>query len=211
MKQHNKMRVGILIFNQVEVLDVTGPFEVFSVTRMSENRRRQESSPFEVLLVSENTEQVTGVGGFKFTPDTTIHNCPHLDLLIVPGGWGTRTKISNKIIINWIADRSSKAKLTASVCTGSSLLGRAGLLNGREATTHWQAFDFLRESAPAAKVREDVRFTTAPPVFTSAGISSGIDLALKIVSYFLGIEIGKATAKHMEYPYPESDRRIVTR
>lgn len=210
MKQKDKMRVGILIFDQVEVLDVAGPFEVFSVTRINENRRREESSPFKVLLVSEDTEQVTAVGGLVFTPNTTIHNCPDLDLLIVPGGWGTRTIISNKMIIEWIAGRASKARLTASVCTGSSLLGRAGLLNGREATTHWQAFDFLRESAPAVKVREDVRFTTAPPIFTSAGISSGIDLALKIVSYFLGIEIGKATAKHMEYPYPDSDRRIVT-
>ena len=106
---------------------------------------------------------------------------------------------------------AAKARLTASVCTGSSLLGRAGLLNGREATTHWQAFDFLRESAPTVKIREDVRFTTAEPIFTSAGISSGIDLALRIVSYFLGIEVGKATAKHMEYPYPESDQRIITR
>ncbi|HEY7081382.1 MAG TPA: DJ-1/PfpI family protein [Nitrososphaeraceae archaeon] len=211
MKQNNKIVVGILIFDQVEVLDVTGPFEVFSVTRTNENRRREESSPFRVLLVSEDTKRVTAVGGLVFTPDTTIHNCPDLDLLIVPGGWGTRTEISNKMIIEWIADRAYKTRLTASVCTGSSLLGRAGLLNGREATTHWQAFDFLRESAPAVKIREDVRFTTAPPIFTSAGISSGIDLALKIVSYFLGIEIGKATAKHMEYPYPESDLRIVTR
>jgi transcriptional regulator GlxA family with amidase domain len=115
------------------------------------------------------------------------------------------------MILGWIADRATKARLTASVCTGSSLLGRAGLLNGREATTHWQAFDFLRTSAPEVKIREDVRFTTVEPIFTSAGISSGIDLALRIVSYFLGIEVGKAAAKYMEYPYPESDQRIITR
>ena len=184
------MIVGIFIFDQVEALDVTGPFEVFSVTRLNENRRREESSSFEVLLVSENTDQVTAVGGLIFTPDTTIYNCPNLDLLIVSGGWGTRKEISNNMILGWIADRAAKARLTASVCTGSSLLGRAGLLNGREATTHWQAFDFLRESAPTVKIREDVRFTTAEPIFTSAGISSGIDLALRIVSYFLGIEVG---------------------
>ena len=101
------MIVGILIFDQVEVLDVTGPFEVFSVTRLNENRRREESSPFEVLLVSENTDQVTAVGGLIFTPDTTIYNCPNLDLLIVPGGWGTRKEISNNMILGWIADRGS--------------------------------------------------------------------------------------------------------
>jgi len=210
MYQKNKMRVGILLFDQVEVLDVAGPFEVFSATRLNESRRCEESSPFEVILVSENTAQITAVGGLIFTPDTTIHNCPDLDLLIIPGGWGTRKEIDNKMIIGWIADKAAEARLIASVCTGSSLLGRAGLLNGREATTHWQAFDFLRESAPAIKIREDVRFTTTVPIFTSAGISSGIDLALKIVSYFLGIEVGKATARHMEYPYPENDRRIVT-
>jgi transcriptional regulator GlxA family with amidase domain len=205
------MIVGILIFDQVEVLDVAGPFEVFSITRLNESRRHEESSPFKVLLVSENLHQITAVGGLIFTPNTTIHNCPDLDLLIIPGGWGTRKEISNKMILGWIADRATKARLTASVCTGSSLLGRAGLLNGREATTHWQAFDFLRTSAPEVKIREDVRFTTVEPIFTSAGISSGIDLALRIVSYFLGIEVGKATAKHMEYPYPESDQRIITR
>ncbi len=204
------MIVGILIFDQVEVLDVTGPFEVFSVTRLNENRRREESSPFEVLLVSENTDQVTAVGGLKFTPDTTIHNCPNLDLLIVPGGWGTRKEISNNMILGWIADRAAKARLTASVCTGSSLLGRAGLLNGREATTHWQAFDFLRESAPQS---EHVKMSDSqlPNQSLLPPVSSGIDLALRIVSYFLGIEVRKATAKNMEYPYPESDQRIITR
>jgi len=84
------MIVGILIFDQVEVLDVAGPFEVFSITRLNENRRHEESSPFKVLLVSENLHQITAVGGLIFTPNTTIHNCPDLDLLIIPGGWGTR-------------------------------------------------------------------------------------------------------------------------
>jgi transcriptional regulator GlxA family with amidase domain len=209
MKQNSKITVGILIFDQVEVLDVAGPFEVFSVARLNENRRCEEPSPFKVILVSENTDQVTAVGGLIFIPDTTMHKCPDLDLLIVPGGWGTRKQISNKAVLRWIADRAVKARLTASVCTGSSLLGKAGLLDGREATTHWRAFDFLRESAPMVKIRENVRFTTTEPIYTSAGISSGIDLALRIVSHFFGTEVGKATARHMEYPYPQSDQRAV--
>jgi transcriptional regulator GlxA family with amidase domain len=209
MKQNSKMTVGILIFDQVEVLDVAGPFEVFSVTRLNENRRCEEPSPFKVILVSENTDQVTAVGGLIFIPDTTMHKCPDLDLLIIPGGWGTRKQISNKALLRWIVDRAVKARLTASVCTGSSLLGKAGLLDGREATTHWRAFDFLRESAPMVKIRENVRFTTTEPIYTSAGISSGIDLALRIVSHFFGTEVGKATARHMEYPYPQSDQRVV--
>ena len=205
------LTVGILIFDQVEVLDVAGPFEVFSVTRLDEQRRQEElsSSPFRILLVSEKLGPVLAVGGLRFTPDVTIDNCPEeLDLLIVPGGLGTREEVKNINLLNWIANRSSNTRLTASVCTGSSLLGKAGLLDGREATTHWRAFDFLRQAAPNAHIRDDVRFTLVDPIFTSAGISAGIDMALRIVSHFFGTKIGQATARHMEYPYPHhNDRR----
>jgi transcriptional regulator GlxA family with amidase domain len=204
------LTVGILIFDQVEVLDVAGPFEVFSTTRLNEERRREESSPFKVILVSEKPGQVLAIGGLRLTPDATFNNCPDLDLLMVPGGLGTRKEVNNNTLLKWIAARavvSSKNKLTASVCTGSSLLGKAGLLDGREATTHWHAFDFLRETAPNAKIREDVLFTMVEPIFTSAGVSAGIDLSLRIVSHFFGEEIAKATARQMEYPYPQNDRR----
>ena len=204
------LTVGILIFDQVEVLDVAGPFEVFSVTRLDEQRRQEElsSSPFRILLVSEKLGPVLAVGGLRFTPDVTTDNCPEdLDLLIVPGGLGTRKEVKNINLLNWIANRSSNTRLTASVCTGSSLLGKAGLLDGREATTHWRAFDFLRHAAPNAHIRDDVRFTLVDPIFTSAGISAGIDMALRIVSHFFGTKIGQATARHMEYPYPHHNAR----
>jgi transcriptional regulator GlxA family with amidase domain len=201
------LTVGILIFDQVEVLDVAGPFEVFSVTRLNKEHR-EGSSPFRVLLVSERMGQVLAIGGLRFIPDVTTDNCPDLDLLIVPGGWGTRKEVKNNSLLKWIAVQAAKTRLTASVCTGSSLLGKAGLLDAREATTHWGAFDFLREAAPKSQIREDVRFTLAEPIFTSAGVSAGIDLALRIVSYFFGIEIAQATARQMEYPYPETDSRV---
>jgi transcriptional regulator GlxA family with amidase domain len=205
------LTVGILIFDQVEVLDVAGPFEVFSVTRLDEQRRQEElsSSPFRILLVSEKLGPVLAIGGLRFTPDVTIDNCPaELDLLLIPGGLGTRKEVKNVKLLSWIANRASNTRLMASVCTGSSLLGKAGLLDGREATTHWHAFDFLRQSAPNANIRDDVRFTLVDPVFTSAGISAGIDMALRIVSHFFGTKIGQATASHMEYPYPHrNDRR----
>jgi transcriptional regulator GlxA family with amidase domain len=199
--------VGILIFDQVEVLDVAGPFEVFSVTCLNEERRWEEPSPFRVILVSEKLGQVLAIGGLRLTPDVTFDSCPDLDLLMVPGGWGTRKEVKNDTLLKWIAARAaSKTKLTASVCTGSSLLGKAGLLDGREATTHWRAFDFLREAAPKAKIRKDLLFTMVEPIFTSAGVSAGIDLALRIVSHFFGEEIGQATARQMEYQYPQNDR-----
>lgn len=203
------LTVGILIFDQVEVLDVAGPFEVFAVARLNEERRQDESSPFKIFLISEKPGPVLAIGGLRFTPDVTIDNCPEgLDILIIPGGWGTRNEVKNVNLLKWIADRASKTKLTASVCTGSSLLGKSGLLDGREATTHWGAFDFLRQAAPNAYIRKDVRFTLVDPIFTSAGISAGIDMALRIVSHFFGTKVGQATARQMEYPYPyQNDRR----
>jgi len=208
MKQDQlPLTVGIVIFDQVEVLDVAGPFEAFSVTRLNEERRQEQSSPFQILLVSERKAQVSAIGGLRFTPDVTIYDCPALDLLIVPGGWGTRKEVKNNSLLRWIAARAAKTRLTASVCTGSSLLGRAGLLDKREATTHWRTFDFLRDAAPTAIIREDVLFTLDEPIFTSAGVSAGIDLALRIVSHLFGTKIGQATARQMEYPYPQNDQR----
>jgi len=199
--------VGILIFDDVEILDVAGPFEVFAVTSLNEEQRLQQSSPFKVYLISELNKQITAIGGLRLTPDMTIAECPELDLLIIPGGWGTRKESKNKILVNWIGNQFTNDRLIASVCTGSSLLGKAGLLDGRDATTHWRAFDFLQESAPKARILKNVRFTLIEPIFTSAGVSAGIDLALRIVSHFFGTEIGQATARHMEYPYPNSDQR----
>jgi transcriptional regulator GlxA family with amidase domain len=199
--------VGILIFDDVEILDVAGPFEVFAVTRLNDEQRLQQSSPFKVYLISETNKQITAIGGLRLTPDVTITECPNLDLLIIPGGWGTRKESKNRILVNWIGNQFTNDRLIASVCTGSSLLGKAGLLDGRDATTHWRAFDFLQESAPKARILKNVRFTLIEPIFTSAGVSAGIDLALRIVSHFFGTNIGQATASHMEYPYPNIDQR----
>jgi transcriptional regulator GlxA family with amidase domain len=199
--------VGILIFDDVEILDVAGPFEVFAVTRLNDEQRLQQSSPFKVYLISETNKQITAIGGLRLTPDVTITECPNLDLLIIPGGWGTRKESKNRILVNWIGNQFTNDRLIASVCTGSSLLGKAGLLDGRDATTHWRAFDFLQESAPKARILKNVRFTLIEPIFTSAGVSAGIDLALRIVSHFFGTDIGQATASHMEYPYPNTDQR----
>ena len=199
--------VGILIFDDVEILDVAGPFEVFSVTRLNDEQRRQQSSPFKVYLIAEKNKQIIAIGGLRLTPDVTISECPELDLLIIPGGWGTRKESKNKILVKWISNQFTKDRLIASVCTGFSLLGKAGLLDGRDATTHWRAFDFLQESAPKARILKNVRFTLTEPIFTSAGVSAGIDLALRIVSHFFGTQVGQATALQMEYPYPNSDER----
>lgn len=198
----NPKTVGILVFDNVEVLDVAGPFEVFSVARLNEKTRDSTKSPFKIFLLSNDANTVRAIGGLKFQPDYIFENCPDLDLFIVPGGWGTRAEVGNQILIQKILNLSQRSSLMASVCTGSSLLGKAGLLDGQIATTHWRAFDFLQNSAPKTKIERNVLFTINRRIFTSAGVTSGISLALYLVSYFYGIDVGKATAKFMEFPYP---------
>lgn len=205
----NRRRVGILIFPNVEVLDFCGPFEVFSVTRLDEARRREEPSPFEVVLVAERPETVIATGGLKVTPDHTLDDCPPLDVLVVPGGWGTRAEIGNRRLLEWIATRGRGVETLASVCTGAMLLGHAGLLTGRRATTHWRSLDWMQESFPAVTVVRDLHVVEDGTLLTSAGISAGIDMALRVVGRYHGEAIARATARHMEYPYPDDNRRRV--
>ncbi|HVN85958.1 MAG TPA: DJ-1/PfpI family protein [Candidatus Binatia bacterium] len=204
-----RKRVGILIFDDVEVLDFCGPFEVFSVTRLDEARRREDPSPFEVCLIAESTRTVVASGGLKVQPDFSIDTAPPLDVLVVPGGWGTRREIKNETLLGWIKVRGSQVKTLASVCTGAMLLGHAGLLDGRHATTHWRSLDWMRESFPRVTVDEQQHVVTDGNVVTSAGISAGIDMALRVVTRYFGEPIGLATARQMEYPYPDDNRRRV--
>jgi transcriptional regulator GlxA family with amidase domain len=199
-----RRRVGILIFPEVEVLDFAGPFEVLSVCRLNEERRREEPSPFEVLLVAHTREPVRATGGLHILPDHDLANCPPLDVLIVPGGWGTRALVEDERLIDWIAEREPRAEVTASVCTGAFLLGKAGLLDCRRATTHWKSLERMRQAFPAVHVQDHLRVVDEGRVITSAGISAGIDMALRLVARFHGETVARATARHMEYPYPET-------
>ena len=204
-----RKRIGILIFDDVEVLDFTGPYEVFSTTRLDEARRREEPSPFEVLLVAEREGAIKASGGLRVLPDVTTAACPSLDLLLVPGGWGTRRELSNQPLLGWIAVRAGQARILCSVCTGALLLGKAGLLDGRRATTHWKSLGLLRDSFPESRVEEQLHVVRDGNLYTSAGISAGIDLALLVTAEMCGEAIGRSTARHMEYPYPEGLARRV--
>ena len=147
----NRRRVGILVFPEVEVLDFCGPFEVFSVTRLDEDRRRQDPSPYEVLLIAEIPGVVVATGGLKVVPDHRLEDCPPLDVLVVPGGWGTRREMNNDRLIDWIGERAREVTTLTSVCTGSLLLGKAGLLDGKRATTHWRVLEEMRGLFPAVE------------------------------------------------------------
>ena len=205
----DRKRVGILIFPNVEVLDFCGPFEVFSVTRLNEEARREEPSPFEVLLVAERMDTVVATGGLKVVPDVTIDRCPPLDILVVPGGWGTRTEVHNQRLIDWIGERGRSVETLTSVCTGSMLLGQAKLLDGRRATTHWRSLSRMRDAFPAVTVEEKLHVVEDGHVVTSAGISAGIDMALRIVIRYFGEAVARATVRNMEYPFPDDNSRRV--
>ena len=204
-----RLRAGILIFPDVEVLDFCGPFEVLSVTRLEESRRREDPSPFEVLLVAETLDPVRATGGMTVLPHADLDHCPPLDILVVPGGWGARPALENGRLVSWIAGRAAQAKVTASVCTGALLLGKAGLLEGRRATTHWWTLDWMESLFPGTAVVRDLHVVEDGPVVTSAGISAGIDMTLCLVARLLGETVARATARYMEYPYPDDVRRRI--
>jgi transcriptional regulator GlxA family with amidase domain len=204
-----RKRTAILVFRDVEVLDFCGPFEVFAVARLDESRRREEPSPFDVFLVAETKSPVVTAGGMKVLPEYALDECPPLDILVVPGGWGTRTEMSNGRLLQWIAKRAQEVETLASVCTGALLLGKAGLLDAKRATTHWRSLDWMEELFPEAHVERQLHFVEEGTLFTSAGISAGIDMSLKIVARHFGEAVARAAARQMEYPFPESDSRRI--
>lgn len=205
----NHKNIGILIFPGVEILDFCGPFEVFSITRLDESKRLEEPSPFNALLVAEHTQMVETAGGMKVMPEHDLRTCPPLHLLLVPGGHGVRQAMENPELVTWIRRRGSRADAVASVCTGAFLLAMAGLLDEKRATTHWAYLDEIEERFHRVKVERDQRVVIDGNVFTSAGVSAGIDLALTLVARWCGETVARATARRMEYPYPESNVRVV--
>jgi putative intracellular protease/amidase len=112
-----RKRVGIILFNDIEVLDFCGPFEVFSATRLNEEKRREAPSPFEVFLVAETPSHVTTTGGMKVLPQYSFEDCPKLDILVVPGGWGTRKELNNSVMLEWLRKRATEVETLTSVCT----------------------------------------------------------------------------------------------
>jgi transcriptional regulator GlxA family with amidase domain len=191
-------KLAILLFDDVEILDFCGPFEVFTVAN-----RQADPQAFDVITVAEKPGPVVARNGLSVNPHHTLADCPKTDILLIPGGWGTRKEMNNSVLIDWIRQTATFAELVLSVCTGAFLLGKAGLLDGLEATTHHVGYDLLREIVPTATVHENRRYLDTGKVVTSAGITAGIDMSLHIVERLLGKEVALATARHMEYPWKE--------
>ena len=201
----HKLNVGILIFDGIEVLDFAGPFEVFSRTRLVpgvDSRRSDASAPFRVFTLTRNGETVTATGDLQLTPRYSFQTSPPIDLLVVPGGYGTRALLRDRETLDWICTTAAKAKKVTSVCTGSLLLAQAGLLDGRRATTHYGALDLLQEISDAREadisIQHDLRFVD-DGIITSAGVSAGIDMALHVVEQVCGASVAAETAHYMDY------------
>jgi transcriptional regulator GlxA family with amidase domain len=190
-------RVAILIFDDVEVLDFCGPFEVFGVC----GRYGPPPPPFEVFTVAEVVRPISARNGLSVNPRYALSDSPPADIVLVPGGWGTRREMYNDRIVAWVREQSTKVELLLSVCTGALILGKAGLLDGLEATTHAGAVELLREVAPRATLRPERRFVDNGRIITSAGISAGIDMSLHVVGRLLGAEAARDTARYMEYDW----------
>ena len=190
--------VGILIFDDVEVLDFCGPFEVFSVARQP-GATGDDGRLFHALTIAERPDIVSCRGGLLVQPHHTFADHPPLDLLIVPGGYGTRRERENPRLLGWIAEQEPRTEITASVCTGSFLLAATGLLSGHRATTHWGGIEWQRANHPDVETIDDQRFVDEGHIVTSAGVSAGIDMALHLVARLHGPEIAATTARQMEY------------
>src|SRR5881392_1698278 len=161
-----KWNAGILIFDDVEILDFAGPFEVFSRTRLvpdPESRRSEDSAPFHVFTVEKTAAPIRTTGGLRVIPHYGFADAPRVDLVVVPGGWGTRALLHDAETLDWIRRAAAEARKVTTVCTGSLLLAKAGLLEGRHATTHWGALDTLDSLKAGVTVEREYRVVDDDP------------------------------------------------
>jgi transcriptional regulator GlxA family with amidase domain len=197
--------VAIFIFDDVEVLDFAGPFEIFSVCGL----RGVGEKPFNVYTVAEK-QNINARNNLLITPSYLLHNCPKPDIVLIPGGggihadgtpFGSRKEMQNETLLNWIREQNKTAELILSVCTGSLILAKAGLLEGLSATTHWKAVDAMQAAAPNTTLFTEKRWVDNGRIILSAGVSAGIDMSLYVISKLLGKAMADENAQYIQYDY----------
>jgi transcriptional regulator GlxA family with amidase domain len=188
---------GILLFPQVEELDFVGPWEMLTMWR------DWADGPASCLLVAQSAEPVTCAKGMVVQPHVTMAECPRLDLLLVPGGMGTRQEVNNATLVDFVARQAAGCQHVLSVCTGASILHAAGLLGGKRATTHWASLDRLRALGDVTV--EEARWVRDGNVWTSAGVSAGVDLTLAFIAAVAGDDAAGKVQLSAEY-YPDGTR-----
>lgn len=196
------IRIGIVAFDDAEELDFVGPWEVFTMGS------QVEPNAHEVLLVAEKDAPVRCAKGLRVLPDVTFANCPPLDVLLIPGGIGTRREVENPVMLEWIAKTAPTCRFVTSVCTGAMLLTAAGPAKARRVTTHWAFVETLRARKEAAEVVDNARYVRDGNVVTAAGVSAGIDMALWLTGELHSPQFARFVQRAMEYdpapPYAET-------
>lgn len=190
------MNIGIYIYEHAEVLDFSGPFEVFATA----NRLPGGEGRFRVFLIAETVEAVNARAGYSVNPHFGFADHPPIDVLVVAGGIHTG-ELGKAAVIDWIERMADKASIVASVCTGAFLLAEAGLLNGRKATTHWEDIADLRRAYPEVRVVEGRRWVDEGVIVSSGGISAGIDMSLHLVERLGSSDLARKTARQMEFDW----------
>ena len=182
---------GILLFEDMEELDFVGPWEVFTMARLGHEEDR-------VVTIAERAEPVRAAKGLRVIPDHSFADAPPLDVLLVPGGQGTRKQVANPVLIDWLRKAAEPCSWVTSVCTGTLLLHEAGLARGKRVTTHWGFVEALRQRGEI-EVLENVRYVRDGHLVTSAGVSAGIDMALWLVGQLYSVAHARQTQRFMEY------------
>jgi len=194
--------LGILLFPGFEILDAFGPLEMFSII----------PDKIKIILigdVSGTSRTVKSFQGVSVVVDTNLQNVPHLDILLVPGGMGTRKEVSNPTLLAWIKARSATAELTLSVCTGAALLAKAGVLDNHKATSNKIAFEWVKEQGPKVHWVNKARWVDDGNIITSSGVSAGMDMSLYVISKLYGTAVSEEVAKITEYNFnadPSDDK-----
>ncbi len=191
------MNIGIYIYDNAEVLDFSGPYEVFSVA----NRFLEEKH--NLFFISEKEKVIKARGEYKVLSDFTIETHPKLDVLIVVGGVHTE-ELEKQNVINWLTKQTKTCKLIASVCTGVFLLAKANIVTNHKVTTHWEDIEDLKNSFPSLDVKDDVRWVDEGNIVSSAGISAGIDMSLHLISKLYNEDLALKTAKQMQFDWTKN-------
>ena len=194
MAEARVRQIGIFVFDEVEELDAIGPWEVLScwTTQFPQDG-------WQAFVFAAEAKPVTCAKGLVITPHHSMSAMPALDVLVHPGGHGTRPLLANEEYLTWIRGQREIVPLLTSVCTGSLVYAGAGLLAGRPATTHWGAFELLKELDPTIDVQPDARFVDDGDIITAAGVSAGIDMALHLVSRLASVERAREVRRSIQY------------
>ena len=192
------MNIGLLMFPDAEELDFVGPYEVFTMSNeVFELEGKPE--PDRVILISEDGNPVRCRKGMTIAAHESIATAPKLDVLLIPGGQGTRTEVNNETLMAWVAEVDKSTTWTTSVCTGALLLTGSGVATGKRVTTHWAFVDQLAARGEAADVLKNIRYVRDGKIVTAAGVSAGIDMALWLVGQWHGEQHARNTQRAMEY------------